>query len=318
MFAELTRRLAARPSVSAMAAALSVLIAVLGLAPALYASQVMGRFASHGRLPTLITISIGLAIALIAEMVFRLLRHRLLESVCAPADEELTNQVLARVQEPARPRALGAVEMIAGSYSAFRAATLMDLPAGFLYLAALWCISVEVGLAATICVAVVLGLEMAMGRISAVAAASREGARGRLLKPQGAASQEAAVTEWIDSGVHAARGAAWREGAMVISNNSAYCIVIAVGALLVVNSNLPPSALFGAGLLTSRAVSILTKIGSLRAELKRALPTMESVVRLLGERQSPPADAPPASPGAAKVAQPHLVPSISVIAGRRA
>jgi ABC-type protease/lipase transport system fused ATPase/permease subunit len=319
MFSELTRRLASKPTVSAMAAALSVLIALLGLAPAIFASQVMGRFASHGRVATLVTMSIGLVIALAGEMTIRLLRHRLLESVCVPADEDLTKQLFARIAQAERPRVLGALETISGTYSAFRAATVMDVPAGFLYLAALWCVSTQVGLAATFCVLLALTLELGMGRVAAVSTAAREGIRGRILNLPAGTDSEAAITDWMDSGVHVTRGTALREGVMIMSNNSAYCFVIAVGALMVVDSNLPASALFGAGLLTSRAVSILTKIGSLRSELKRALPTMEGIVRLLRERSPQTAGAIAAAPAPAALGTQHApIPSISAVAGRRA
>jgi hypothetical protein len=226
----------------------------------------------------------------------------------------LAKQVFARVTEAERPRVLGALEAITSTYSAFRAATLMDVPTGVLYLAALWFISSDIGLAATVCAFVALALELTMSRVSMVASVVRDATRGRLVNhPPGAAEQETAIVEWMDSGVRLTRGAALREGVIVIANNSAYCFVIAVGALLVVNSTLPASALFGAGLLTSRSVAILLKVGSLRAELKRALPTMESIVRMLRERQPLPA-------GGAPAVQPpqSTPPAISVVAGRRA
>jgi ABC-type bacteriocin/lantibiotic exporter with double-glycine peptidase domain len=316
MFSELTRRLAAKPTISAMATMLSVFIALLGLAPAMFASQVMGRFAAHGRLPTLVTLSIGLAIALIGEITMRLLRHRLLESACLPADEDLTKQLFSRVTQAERPRVLGALETIAGTYSAFRAATLMDVPAGFLYVAALWFVSIEVGLAASFCVIVALLLELGMGRVASVSMASRDGTRNRMLALPAGAESETAIVDWMDSCVHVTRGSAMRESVMIVSNNSAYCFVIAIGALMVVDANLPASALFGAGLLTSRSVSILSKIAGLHAELKRAQPTMEGIVRLLRERQ-------PAAPGVTPgggAAQPAPIPSIAAaaVSGRRA
>jgi ATP-binding cassette subfamily C protein LapB len=285
MFAELTRRLASKPGVSAMAILLSLVIAVLGLAPSIYASQVMGRYVSHARMATLVTISVGLAIAMIGEFAVRWVRHQLLESAFLAADEDLAEQVFSRLTEAERPMILGSFEVVTTTYSGYRAATVMDLPTGVIYLAALWWISSEIGLAATIAVILVVGMDLAMNRVSAVAGATKDGTRRRLTTAQQPTELKDRLVDWIDSGARLTRVSAAREGVMIIANNSAYCLVIAIGAILVVESNLPSSALFGAGLLTSRAVAIMLKLSGLLAEMKRALPAMETLVRLMRERQ---------------------------------
>lgn len=263
-----------------MALVLSVLIALLGMAPSLYASQVMGRFVTHGRITTLVAVSIGLGIAIMGEVTFRLVRHRLLEVVCINADEELASMVLQKAGEGERLRVLSALEVVMSTYSGSRAALLMDLPTGILYIAALWFISPAIGLAATVGVILAMLLDLGIGRVMAVFSAQREATRGRIAAP---VEHPGALADYIDSGARLGRIGAVRDGMMVAANNVTYCLVIAVGAVLVVNADLPAGTLFGAGLLSSRAASIALRVGGLLAELKRGQPAMEAVVRILRE-----------------------------------
>ncbi|OAN51522.1 hypothetical protein [Magnetospirillum moscoviense] len=281
MFSELTRRLATQPLLAGLAVALSVVIAILGLMPSVYAAQVMGRFTAHGQMGTLVTLSLGLVLAILAEMGLRTLRHRLLEGICLSADDSLSVEILSRTGEAARGPAIGALEMIAGTYSAAKIAAFMDVAAVVLYLAALWLLSPAVGVAVSAAMVAAIAVELALSRIAAVAGAGRDGARGGIFSATEAGTVLSAVVHWMDQGAAVARVANVRETAMGAANSAAYAFVLAVGAVMVVDGTLSAGTLFGIGLIASRAIGTALKAAGTLNDLKRGQPAMEAVVRFL-------------------------------------
>ncbi len=283
MFSELTRRLAAQPLLAGLAVALSVLIAVLGLVPSVYAAQVMGRFTAHGQMGTLVTLSMGLAVAILAEVTLRTLRHRLLEGICLAADDTLCVEVLARTGGGELGPAIGALEMIAGTYSAARIAAFMDVAAVILYLLALWLLSPAIGVAVSAAMVAAICVEMVLSRVSAVAGAGRDGARGGIFSASQGSGTLAAVMTWMDRGSAMARIGNVRESAMGATNSAAYAFVLAVGAVMVVDGTLSPGTLFGIGLIASRAIGMALKAAGMLSDLKRGQPAMEAVIGFLRE-----------------------------------
>jgi len=294
MFSEITRRLSAQPILAVMAVALSILIAILGLMPSVYAAQVMGRFTAHGQMGTLITMSVGLAIAIGAEVALRALRHRLLEGVCLAADDTLCVEVISRAAEGELGRAVGALEMISGTYSAAKIAAFMDIAAVILYLTALWLLSAGIGVAATAALVTAIGLEVALSRVATVAGAGRDGARGAIFAAPPDGRLIAAMIAWMDRGSAVARVGNVRESAIGAANSVAYAFVLAVGAVMVVEGTLSPGTLFGIGLISSRAIGMALKATGVLADLRRGQPAMEAVIRFLRE--------PPSGPGRTDVA----------------
>ena len=281
MFSEITRRLAAQPLLAVMAATLSILIALLGLMPSVYAAQVMGRFTTHGQMGTLVTMSVGLVVAIMAEVTLRSLRHRLLEGVCLTADDTLCVQVVSRANEAELGRAVGALEMVGATYSAAKIAAFMDVAAVILYLGALWLLSPGIGIAATAAMIIAIGVELAMSRIAMVAGAGRDGARGAIFAAQPGGGVIAAMMAWMDRGSTVARVGNARESVMGATNSLSYAFVLAIGAVMVVDGSLSPGTLFGIGLIASRAVGMALKATSMLAELRRGQPAMEAVIRFL-------------------------------------
>jgi ATP-binding cassette subfamily C protein LapB len=281
MFSEMTRRLGARPAMTMVAALLSLGIALLGLAPSIYASQIMGHFVSHGRINTLVALSIGLAIAMFGELLLRVMRFRVLSAVGAEADEELANAVFLHSPENEHMRGMILLESVSATYSAGRIAALMDLPTALLYIAALWWISVDVGNG--VCVAIVIAVlfDLAMGRVGSIASAAGNVVRNKVITSTSAESRGEAVANWVDSAIRTGQAGAFREGSISLSNSMVYSVVLTIGAIMVVNDNVGASALFGAGLLGSRAAAIALRMGGLSSELKRGQPAMEAVVRIL-------------------------------------
>jgi len=294
MFSEVTRRLAAKPILATMAAVLSIFIAILGLMLSVYAAQVMGRFTAHGQMGTLVTLSVGLVVAIAAEVTLRTLRHRLLEGICLTADDTLCVEVMSRVDESALGRAVGALEMVCGTYSAAKIAAFMDVSAVILYLTALWLLSPGIGVAATATMMVAIGVEVTLSRISTVASAGRDGTRGAIFAAPPDGRLIAAVIKWMDQGSRMARVCNARESAMGAANGLAYAFVLGVGAVMVVDGTLSPGTLFGIGLISSRAMGMALKATGVWADLRRAQPAMEAVIRFLSESRTASAPVGPA------------------------
>ncbi len=288
MFSEMTRRLGIRPAMTMIAVLLSLGIALLGLAPSIYATQIMGRFVIHGRTDTLVVMLVGLVIALLGELVLRVMRFRVLATIGAEADEELAHALYQRSSEAERARGMLLLESVATTYSAGRVAALMDLPTAILYVAALWWISADIGIGICLAIIIAILIDLALARVSAIAAASGNVTRNRLLTSASIETHSVATADWVDATVRTGQAAAFREGSISLSNSMIYSIVLTIGAVMVVNDSVGSSALFGAGLLGSRAAAIALRVGGLLTELKRGRPAMEAVVQILSVPSQPP------------------------------
>jgi ABC-type bacteriocin/lantibiotic exporter with double-glycine peptidase domain len=271
---------------------LSLCIALLGLTPSIYATQIMGRFVTHGRMSTLVTMLTGLAIALLGELLLRVMRFRVLSAVSAEADEELANALFGRSSEKEQTRAMILLESVSATYSAGRIAALMDIPTAILYIAALWWISADIGAGACIAIVIAVLFDLAMGRISSIASAAGNVVRNRVLTSPSVEARRSVVADWVDSAVRTGQLAAFREGTISMSNSTIYSVVLTIGAIMVVNDDVGSSALFGAGLLGSRAAAIALRMGGLFTDLKRGQPAMEVVVQILSAPQPAPASEP--------------------------
>lgn len=264
-----------------VAVLLSLCIALLGLAPSIYATQIMGRFVVHGRTDTLIVMLVGLSIALLGELILRIMRFRVLATIGAEADEELANALFQRSPEAEQARGMLLLESVSATYSAGRVAALMDLPTAILYVAALWWISADIGIGVCLAIIVAVLIDLALGRVIGVAAAATNVTRSRTVASTSIEMRGAAVGDWVDSGVRTGQIGAIREGSISLSNSMIYSIVLTIGAVMVVNDSVGSSALFGAGLLGSRAAAIALRMGGLFTELKRGRPAMEAAVHIL-------------------------------------
>lgn len=281
MFSEMTRRLGARPIITMAAALLSLGIALLGLAPAIYATQIMGPFLAHGRPAALVSLLVGLAIALVGEILLRAMRFRVLASLSVEADDELATAVLQRSSEADHVHGMILLETVFATYSAGRIAAFMDIPTAILYIAALWWISPSIGIGLCIAIIVAVLFDLAMGRINAIASAAGDLTRNKVMSAAPVDSKGSVLIDWLDSSVRTGQIASLREGTMSVSNSMVYSIVLTIGAIMVVNASVSPAVLFGAGLLGSRAAAVTLRIGGLLSALKRGQPAMAGLARIL-------------------------------------
>ncbi|MEI6985034.1 MAG: ATP-binding cassette domain-containing protein [Rhodospirillaceae bacterium] len=313
---ELFARMARRPSATAMLLLASLMVNLLGLASSLYVIQVLNRYVGYGVGATLVTLTIGAMIAIIAEHVFRRLRLRLAEEIVGDADERtatgvygllVTARVDALEKRPAGERA----ELVRGIERAEQAlgpsnlAAVTDAPYSLLFLAALGLLSVPLaGIAVVFCLAS-LGLAWHNQR--------RLAHPLRILSGLGVRSN--ALTMATISGadtIRQFRGAPllqerWRatsaqaratRAALAFSQSESASVgqamqalmgvgVIGVGAMLVVHGQLDVGALIGANLIAARALAPLTRLVQMSGALKDAEQSLANARRFAGISPEP-------------------------------
>lgn len=91
---ELFSRLLKHPLLTAELLVGTLFITVLNLASPIFVIQVLNRFISHGITGTLITLTVGMLIAMLLQFFFRLIRTRIASDISVDADRNLALQVL--------------------------------------------------------------------------------------------------------------------------------------------------------------------------------------------------------------------------------
>jgi ATP-binding cassette subfamily C protein LapB len=168
---ELLRRLVAHPLLTGELLVATLFITVLNLASPIFVIQVLNRYVSHGITGTLITLTVGMLIAMLLQFFFRLIRTRIGNDISIEADQKLSTKVLdtlagaraldlldvgrTRLQE-----SVGRLQHIRNGYSGANIANFLDGPFAVLYLLAALIISpllAGIGLIA-ICIGIAIGI----------------------------------------------------------------------------------------------------------------------------------------------------------------
>lgn len=143
---ELLDRLKTRPRLAFELIMATVLANILALASSLYTIQVLNRYVSFGVTGTLVTMIIGVLIAIGLEFAFRALRSKIGYNICDPIDVKESENTLAVMsscspsqleQMPIalRQQIINDGDTIKRAYSSSNIGTMLDLPFTFLFLA---------------------------------------------------------------------------------------------------------------------------------------------------------------------------------------
>ena len=277
----------------------ALIVNILGLASSLYVIQVLNRYLSYGVNATLLTLTIGVLIAIAAEFAFRNLRLQLAQEVAGESDERLGIGVFGLLLT-ARTNALEArppgerVELVRGVENAETAlgaaniVALSDLPYSFLILLVLYLLAPRLALitALFIGVAIVIGwighrrlqapiqqLGAASERVSSLLGATV--ACGDAIRQFG--GQGVIMDRWIQATKTAGqlRAAVAARQTSLASLGAAIqglmtVTVIAAGAPLVVAGQLDTGGLIGANLIAARALLPFTRFMHLLAAFEKA------------------------------------------------
>jgi ATP-binding cassette subfamily C protein LapB len=281
---ELLFRLLRRPTGLATLLVASLAIHTLALASSLYAIQILNRYVSHGVEGTLVTLTVGVLIAIVCEYAFRRLRLRIADGVLAGqlGLKSLGAYALllsSRLRElellPAgrRGELVGGVHRAEQVLGATAATTILDLPFSLLFLFVISLLSWPLAMVAALLIllAVINGwlsqrqqlarmapLHRAETRLSELLVDSAVAAetirlfpvRGRLLDEwrEGLTElfTERAAIQTLQGGGQAR--AAAMQGLLSVS-------MFGIGSVLVVRGELDVGALIGVNILAARALS---------------------------------------------------------------
>lgn len=296
---ELIARMAGNPSATAYLLVASLLANLLGLASSLYVILVLNRYVSYGVTATLISLTSGVVIVILAEALFRRLRLRLATEIVGSSDERLATGVyglfltmpmtMLEQRSPGERVALArGVERAERALGAPNLAALADLPFSLLFLVALALLSPPLaGIATGFCLASLVvawnGQRRLVGpirtltgwdeRIDALVSATlvagdtvrQFGGASLLLERWRVATAQARSIRGTLA-LSQADSAQWGQTLQALMGVTVIC----VGAVLVVQGQLDVGALIGANLIAARALAPLTRLIPLGEALKSA------------------------------------------------
>lgn len=296
---EILSRLARAPRATGQLLAASALIGVLGLSVSLYTIQILGRYVNNGINGTLLTLTVGVGLALLAEHQLRRLRWSIAETVAGDREHRLaigTFGLLLTARQSDRmgwsaasqEDLLRGIDRAAAALGPAGLTALADLPVAVATLAVLALLSPALG-AVTALFCGVLALQawrdqrrLAAPAAQAAHAAGEAGSLAGVAVRSGETirhfrGQARMMAQW--QAVHRrARGLDRLVGWVQLSGGSMTQVVqgllgvtvVAAGALQVVNGTLDVATLVGANMIAGRALLPFGRIVQLGTTLHRA------------------------------------------------
>ncbi|MCA1910272.1 MAG: ATP-binding cassette domain-containing protein [Magnetospirillum sp.] len=292
------RGLATRPRLLAELLAASLLINLLGLAGTIFVMLVLGRYVPYGVTATLVTLSLGMVVALAAEFGLRLARRRLAaEALEADGTQRgeagfaallrVKAAIFDRMPSGRRDEILRAVETLDRTHSAANLTALLDVPFAAITLLALLLISPSLGVIALVFLALTAGLTLAgehwyRARISKAQSCERQ---MRVLAEDSNAIDTVRVFNaagWLARRWQQARQDLARHGddsasiqgmvsaASALLTGAQTVAIIAYGAVLCVDGSLTTAQLIGANILAGRAMAPFLRLAQLAEPMARA------------------------------------------------
>ena len=312
---ELLRRLGHRPVLFVELVIVSFFINLLALAPSLYVIQLFNRYLAHGIQGTLITLTVGVMIALVFEVSFRWLRQHIAAAVSAGPDHRLAGAAYGQMLRlnpgatghlsvDARQELLRGVQKIQQAYAPANIITFMDLPFSLLILGVLYVLSPILSLivALGLCAALGMGLTaQAMIRGPAGRLAHTGVTQGKLIHAavhltdliRGFNGQARFRQHWERqwAGASQLRNRVVNQSAAMLNATTLVTslmtiAVIGTGAVQVAEGRLTLGALIGANILAARALMPALKfigLGAQLAESRQALKGLYDLAHLPGE-----------------------------------
>ncbi len=149
---EIFRRLFYKPVLAAEILFSTLLITLLTLAMPLYAMQILNRYVSYGFNGTLITLTIGMFIAILLQFCFRIVRTKMATVVNQEPNDRLSkeilfivsqakNEALEQLSKPRIQEALNNVHTIQQSYDAQTMNSMLDAPFSLVLIGVIYLLS---------------------------------------------------------------------------------------------------------------------------------------------------------------------------------
>jgi ATP-binding cassette subfamily C protein LapB len=279
--------------------------------------QVLNRYVAQGVDATLITLTIGVLIAVALELAFREARMALADRVSAKPDEDVAAlsydvltrarlEALERVPPEMRREILGGINSVEQAYNASNISAVLDVPFALLFIFVLALLSPVLALIVTLFVAAVF-----IGGLLAQMSVQKQtteltNASGKTSTLMSTAIRESETVRVFNAGgflrkawngqtrlSQALRRLVGSRQAMVQSFNQtantlmSVAVIVAAG-VLTVRGQLDVGAMLGANILAARAlqpISRFSQLGSTFAKAKQALDLLREFAKLPLERE---------------------------------
>ena len=296
---EFFQRLKLTPGLTLEIGIASLFANILALAAPLFVIQVLNRYVAYGVDATLLTLTIGVLIAISLEYAFRKIRMRLCRSISAGPNANIANasyNILLKVKASAleqipmgqRQQIISATSSVEKAYGSDNIGTVFDVPFAFLFIAALFFLS---ALLSGIVVCFLIGIFIT-GRINA--RRLQKNTR-KLIQTSGTSNAliNSAIAE-IDTvrafnastflsniwSTHINRVQNLRGNTEILQGGNQTFIqtatslmsvlIISIGATMVVASELDVGAMIGANILATRALMPVSRFSQLSASFAEA------------------------------------------------
>ncbi|NQV56907.1 MAG: ATP-binding cassette domain-containing protein [Rhodospirillales bacterium] len=305
------------PTVAFELVTASLFINILALASPLFVMQVLNRYVSQGVDATLITLTGGVLIAIVLELVFRQARMHLAQVVSLNKDEEHAIggydtlvrsrlSALERVPPDTRREILNGQQAIEQAYNATNITVVLDVPFALLFVFVLYLMVPAVaGIVLSFIIVVFFGgiLGAASMNAKTTEVTNASSANSALL---GTAIREAETVRAFNAGI-SLRGSwggqithllwlrrqlALRQGLVQSLTQSSTALmsvaVIVVAGLMVVSGDMSVGAMVGVNLLSARAlqpISRFSQLGSTFAKARQALNLINEFSKLPLEKE---------------------------------
>ena len=300
---EFWSRLMSNPAVAFELITATLFISILALASPIFVMQVLNRYVSQGVDATLITLTSGVLIAIVLELIFRQARLHIAQQISTNKDEDhalngyktLVNSKLSALEKvplDTRREILGGQQAIEQAYNASNISAVLDVPFALLFVFVLYLLVPPIAIVVLAFIIVVffggiLGASSMNSVTNEVTEASS--ANSALL---GTAIREAETVRAFNAGGNLTsswggqisqlqwlrRKLALRQGLVQSLTQSANALmsvaVIVTAGILVVSGELDVGAMIGANILGARAlqpISRFSQLGSTFAKARQAL-----------------------------------------------
>ncbi|MDC0196329.1 ATP-binding cassette domain-containing protein [Gammaproteobacteria bacterium] len=314
---EFWSRLMSNPAVAFELITATLFISILALASPIFVMQVLNRYVSQGVDATLITLTSGVLIAIVLELIFRQARLHIAQQISTNKDEDhalngyktLVNSKLSALEKvplDTRREILGGQQAIEQAYNASNISAVLDVPFALLFVFVLYLLVPPIAIVVLAFIIVVffggiLGASSMNTVTNEVTEASS--ANSALL---GTAIREAETVRAFNAGGNLTsswggqisqlqwlrRKLALRQGLVQSLTQSANALmsvaVIVTAGILVVSGELDVGAMIGANILGARAlqpISRFSQLGSTFAKARQALNSIEEFSKLPLEKE---------------------------------
>ncbi|MBU0676426.1 MAG: ATP-binding cassette domain-containing protein [Proteobacteria bacterium] len=313
---EFWRRLAQRPLLTFEVVLATLFITILSLASPLFVIQILNRFVTYGFSGTLITLTLGMLVAVVLQFVLRVIRTRLAALISIRPDLNLAQRLLntltrskslplSNIPKPRLHEVANALQQIRNAYNAAGITAILDAPFGLLFVGAAFYLSpvlALISLAGIVFSLVAASIAMVYSRRVAEPLQNAVLAhRGQMMSlvnsPDSvrAFQGEAFIKQsWEDQAGLVSRlfqrdaGIKEFNQSLTMSLNVLMTVALyAIGAMQVVRGELSVGGLIGANILAGRAFSSTTRFVQtvyLINKAERAFGELKKIFRLPVER----------------------------------